>query len=105
VKRVSVSAQTQAVMSGKSRTSTFHGGCVVWGLGDGGVCLGRLATAECVRWVQRVFCDAFRLISCPFRISHIELFRVIEQQPGYAAGECILVAREIIVGSTRYYTV
>ncbi len=35
----------------------MFGGCVVWGLGDGGVCVGCLATGECVRWVF-VQCEA-----------------------------------------------
>jgi hypothetical protein len=41
----------------------MFGGCVVWGLGDGGVCVGRLATGECVRWVQRMSRDASGMIS------------------------------------------
>ena len=48
----------------------MFGGCVVWGLGDGGVCVGRLATGECVRWVQRVSRDASSMISRLFVFPH-----------------------------------
>ena len=37
---------------GRVTCACMHGGCVVWGLGDGGVCVGCVATGECVRWAR-----------------------------------------------------
>jgi hypothetical protein len=36
---------------GRVTCVSMFGGCVVWGLADGAVCVGCLRTGDCVRWV------------------------------------------------------